>query len=249
MTTAAVDALRADHEALAVIAGTLSAEEWVAPSACDGWAVRDVLGHMTQLFRQVVGSGRAPPADPSGSTERTQDRWVEALRGPPVEQVLADYRSPRRAGDRRSRWPPGQRHADGPGRPRHPSAAPDRQRLLLRPLHPHPGRPPGPARARSTAPRRPPTSATSPPPPTGSSPGSRRCRRGRRPPRPPRRSPGPAAAPPASGPTASPPPPSPRRSPTSSSGARAGGPGETSTSTSRGDVAAGTPFCDAVHVF
>ena len=91
MTTAAVEALRADHDALVVIAGTLSPEEWVTPSACDGWTVRDVLGHMTQLFRQVADPAALPPPDPSGSTERTQDRWVEALRGLPAEDVLADY--------------------------------------------------------------------------------------------------------------------------------------------------------------
>jgi uncharacterized protein (TIGR03083 family) len=92
MTTAAVDALRADHVALASMAGTLAPEEWAAPSACEGWAVRDVLGHMTQLFRQVVDPGALPPPDPSGSTERTQDRWVEALRELPVDEVVADYR-------------------------------------------------------------------------------------------------------------------------------------------------------------
>lgn len=93
MTTDAVEALRADHRALAALAATFTDEEWAAPSACDGWAVRDVLGHMTQLFRQVVDPGALPPPDPSGSTERTQDRWVEALRDVPVEHVLADYRS------------------------------------------------------------------------------------------------------------------------------------------------------------
>jgi len=92
MTTAAVDALRADHGALATMTGALTPEEWAAPSACDGWAVRDVLGHMTQLFRQVVDPGALPPRDPSGSTERTQDRWVEALRDRPVDEVVADYR-------------------------------------------------------------------------------------------------------------------------------------------------------------
>ena len=93
MTTAAIEALRADHEALSAMAGTLTEDEWNAPSACEGWAVRDVVGHMTQLFRQVVDQGSLPPPDPSGSTERTQDRWVEALRDRPVEEVLAEYRS------------------------------------------------------------------------------------------------------------------------------------------------------------
>jgi uncharacterized protein (TIGR03083 family) len=93
MTTAAVDALRTDHHALAELAGTFSDEEWNAPSACDGWAVRDVIGHMTQLFRQVVDPTSLPPADESGSTERTQDRWVEALRDVPVDDVLGEYRA------------------------------------------------------------------------------------------------------------------------------------------------------------
>jgi uncharacterized protein (TIGR03083 family) len=92
MTTAAVDGLRADHEALAEIAADLTPAEWAAPSACAGWTVRDVLGHMTQLWRQLVEPGALPPGDPSGSAERTQDIWVAAVRDQPVEQVLDDYR-------------------------------------------------------------------------------------------------------------------------------------------------------------
>src|SRR5687768_10617114 len=93
MTTAAVDALRSDHDTLADLASTFTAAEWTAPSACDGWSVRDVLAHMTQLFRQVVDPAALPAPDPSGNIERTQDRWVEALRGVPVAAVLAEYRS------------------------------------------------------------------------------------------------------------------------------------------------------------
>lgn len=93
MTTAAVEALRADHTAFSGLADSFTAEDWNAPSACEGWAVRDVLGHMTQLFRQVVDPASLPAADPSGLTERTQDRWVEALQDLPVEEVLTDYRT------------------------------------------------------------------------------------------------------------------------------------------------------------
>jgi uncharacterized protein (TIGR03083 family) len=91
MTTAAIDALRADRAAITAIVETLDADDWAAPSGCDGWAVRDVIAHMAQLFRQVVEPASLPPGDPSGSTERTQDRWVEAMRPVPVEQVVADY--------------------------------------------------------------------------------------------------------------------------------------------------------------
>jgi uncharacterized protein (TIGR03083 family) len=92
MTQAAVDALRADHEALTDLVATFTEQDWAAPSGCDGWSVRDLLGHMTQLFRQVVDPGALPPPDPSGLTERTMDRWVEALRDVPVDEVVADYR-------------------------------------------------------------------------------------------------------------------------------------------------------------
>jgi uncharacterized protein (TIGR03083 family) len=92
MTTAAVDALRADHEAFATLAATLTDDEWAAPSACAGWTVRDVLGHLTQLFRQFADPAALPPGDPEGRGERTQDIWVAAVRRQPVEQVLADYR-------------------------------------------------------------------------------------------------------------------------------------------------------------
>ena len=93
MTTAAVTAVRADHAAFSALAETFTADDWAAPSACEGWAVRDVLSHMTQLWRQVVDPASLPEGDPSGSSERTQDRWVEALYDVPAEQILADYRT------------------------------------------------------------------------------------------------------------------------------------------------------------
>ena len=93
MTASAVAALRADHAALAAMADSFTAEEWAAPSACEGWAVRDVVAHMTQLWRQVVDPASLPAGDPSGVTERTQDRWVEALADQPVDELLADYKT------------------------------------------------------------------------------------------------------------------------------------------------------------
>jgi hypothetical protein len=47
---------------------------------------------MTQLFQSVVDASALPEADPAG-TERTQDRWVEALRGLPPSEVLDRYRT------------------------------------------------------------------------------------------------------------------------------------------------------------
>jgi uncharacterized protein (TIGR03083 family) len=93
MTTAAVTALKADHAALGSLAETFTADDWAAPSACEGWSVQDVVAHMTQLWRQVVDPASLPEGDPSGSSERTQDRWVEALRDQPAAELLADYRA------------------------------------------------------------------------------------------------------------------------------------------------------------
>src|SRR5918997_3806101 len=93
MTPAAVEALRADREALSTLAQSFSDDGWATPSRCEGWTVRDLLAHMTQLFRQVVDPASLPPGHPSGSVERTQDVWVAALRDVPVQQVLDDYRA------------------------------------------------------------------------------------------------------------------------------------------------------------
>lgn len=90
MTLAAITALRADHQALGETAATFSAEDWATPSGCDGWAVRDVVAHMAQLFRLLVDPASLPAPDPS-STERTQDRYVDALRDVDPDEVLDDY--------------------------------------------------------------------------------------------------------------------------------------------------------------
>jgi uncharacterized protein (TIGR03083 family) len=90
MTTAAVDALRADHRYLTDIAATFTAEEWAAQSGCPGWSVQDLVAHMTQLFKLVTDPASLPELDPAG-TEATQERYVAALRGSTPEEVLAAY--------------------------------------------------------------------------------------------------------------------------------------------------------------
>ncbi len=89
--TDAVDALRADSSALVTAARTFSPEQWATPSSCAGWAVQDVVAHMSALWLQLTDPGSLPPADPSGRIERTQDRWVESMRGQSGEDVLAGY--------------------------------------------------------------------------------------------------------------------------------------------------------------
>jgi uncharacterized protein (TIGR03083 family) len=91
MTVRAIEALRADHGALVAAAERFTDDDWATPSGCDGWAVRDVVAHMAQLFRQMVDPGSLPPPDPAG-TEATQERFVDAVRDVAPERILADYR-------------------------------------------------------------------------------------------------------------------------------------------------------------
>lgn len=93
MTTEAVEALRADRQALLAMAETFTADEWEAPSDCAGWRVQDVVAHLAQVFRQMVDPGSLPPGDPSGQTERNQDRYVDAMRSLTPQEVLEEYRS------------------------------------------------------------------------------------------------------------------------------------------------------------
>ncbi len=89
--TDAVDALRADSEVLVAAASNFTPADWATPSSCAGWTVQDVIAHMSALWRQITDPGSLPLADPSGDTERTQDRWVESMRSMSGTEVLAAY--------------------------------------------------------------------------------------------------------------------------------------------------------------
>ena len=89
--TDAVDALRADSEVLVAAASNFTPAEWATPSSCAGWTVQDVVAHMSALWRQITDPGSLPLADPSGDTERTQDRGVESMRSMSGTEVLAAY--------------------------------------------------------------------------------------------------------------------------------------------------------------
>lgn len=45
-TTSPWPLIHAEREALITDLGTLTDDQWATPSLCDGWTVRDVLGHM-----------------------------------------------------------------------------------------------------------------------------------------------------------------------------------------------------------
>jgi uncharacterized protein (TIGR03083 family) len=88
--TAAIEAVRADREALLGICAGLNLAQWQADSGCEGWSVQDLVGHLGALFWGVVDPSRLP--DVTGMpTERAQDACVAARRSLSPDAVLADY--------------------------------------------------------------------------------------------------------------------------------------------------------------
>ena len=89
MSQLGVEGLRAERAAFIDIAHSLSDDEWMAPSDCDGWVVRDVLGHMAANLHGVVDPSLMP--DMSGGTEPAMEGPVAQRRTRPVTEVLAEY--------------------------------------------------------------------------------------------------------------------------------------------------------------
>jgi uncharacterized protein (TIGR03083 family) len=80
--------IAAERQALAHDLGSLPDAQWQTPSLCDGWTVRDVLGHMTatagltpgRFFAGLIGSGF--------SFEKLQTKSVaQQTEGPPAETL------------------------------------------------------------------------------------------------------------------------------------------------------------------
>jgi uncharacterized protein (TIGR03083 family) len=90
MTSTAIDALRADREALLSICAQLGDADWKAESGCTGWSVQDLVSHMATLYWVVVDGSQLP--DTTGlPTERAQDVNVESRRSWSTDRVVDDY--------------------------------------------------------------------------------------------------------------------------------------------------------------
>ncbi|MET8779153.1 maleylpyruvate isomerase N-terminal domain-containing protein [Nocardia sp. NPDC004654] len=59
---------------------TLDTDEWLVPSACAGWRVRDVIAHLGSLACEVIEALPEPPHTPPmpDNRERRHDRQVIA---------------------------------------------------------------------------------------------------------------------------------------------------------------------------
>jgi uncharacterized protein (TIGR03083 family) len=73
------------------ILDTLSEDEWNAPSACAGWAVRDVVAHMASILHGVVDPTKMP--DVSSGTEAAMEAPVAERRAWSTGEVLDEYKT------------------------------------------------------------------------------------------------------------------------------------------------------------
>ena len=94
MSTEAVAAVKAGIADALSVFEDLSAEEWAAPSGCEGWRVQDVAAHMSSNFKATADP--PPPPDeppPPLPAERLMDMLVEPRKAWSSEQVLDELRT------------------------------------------------------------------------------------------------------------------------------------------------------------
>ena len=89
MSQLAVEGFRAEREAILTVAKDMTAEEWLLPSACAGWTVRDVMGHMACTLHGVIDPAFLP--DTASGTERAMEPAVAERRTWPIEAVIEEY--------------------------------------------------------------------------------------------------------------------------------------------------------------
>ena len=87
----ALETVRADRDALLDIGVRLTAEQWQAPSGCQGWRVQDVVTHLANLFWLLVDPAKLPPFE-GVPTELAQEAAVQARRDRSGAAALADYK-------------------------------------------------------------------------------------------------------------------------------------------------------------
>jgi len=89
MSQLAVDGFRAEREAILTVAKEITDDEWMLPSACAGWTVRDVLGHMACTLHGVIDPAFLPNTE--SGTERGMEPAVADRRTWPIEAVIDEY--------------------------------------------------------------------------------------------------------------------------------------------------------------
>lgn len=106
------DVFDAEAERLDRFFGSLDGDAWLRPSRCEGWSVRDVLGHLAgeELYNHACLDGtvdelfaRLHREEVAGGFHGFNEWCVRVRRGLPVAEVLAEWRAANGATRRRMR--------------------------------------------------------------------------------------------------------------------------------------------------
>jgi uncharacterized protein (TIGR03083 family) len=90
--SSALEAIRADRQALLSLCREMDDSVWTKDSGCPGWSLQDLVSHMACSFWLAVDPSKLP--DPAGlPAERAADLYVASRRSMTAEQILADYES------------------------------------------------------------------------------------------------------------------------------------------------------------
>jgi uncharacterized protein (TIGR03083 family) len=92
VTQQGVESARLSSTQLDSIIGQLDDEQWIAPSACAGWRVVDVVAHLAALAHEAIDPPAPDPSLPK-VRERYHDLRVDQRRGWSHAQVVDEWRS------------------------------------------------------------------------------------------------------------------------------------------------------------
>lgn len=108
MTDLAVTALRGLIDDVAALGTSLTSAEWDAPSACAGWAVRDVYAHMAWVHH-ALGDPASEPWPALVEPEPENEEPVARRREWKASEVLDEYLD---YAPRATEWLAGEQHRD-----------------------------------------------------------------------------------------------------------------------------------------
>ena len=91
MSIEAIPALRLLRDEAVALGRSLGDAEWLLPSACAGWAVRDVFAHMGGVYHGLVDPTFMRAGDDPNDMEAGMEVGVAERRAWPVADVLAEY--------------------------------------------------------------------------------------------------------------------------------------------------------------
>jgi uncharacterized protein (TIGR03083 family) len=70
---------------------SLTDDEWLLPSGCEGWTVKDLVAHMSSNFKEVVEPTPPPPEPIDLPAERLMDLLVEPRKDWTSAQICEEY--------------------------------------------------------------------------------------------------------------------------------------------------------------